>query len=461
MASREELRRLGAALNQRHTPEQMLDIWLPIVADRTRKGDAAKATTDAERVLADERAADVAKKKAAAVVGLAKRDLGDVEAARALLNVAVGGPGPKAAWQTPVAQALKELTDPTVYYLPRARELYEDGKYQEAMVSIAEARKVFPKHAGDFQALSGQIQLDIARAKGKLDPASPAVIEAKRDAEAAAAAGSAEGHYALGRIHEELGNLADAKAAYAKALAAHGDNDAAGARYRVALARVLKLQADKAAGGRAAAAALSLPVADLKRQPLLTLVLLVELGLQPGGGPEQDEATRLLKEVESVKDGPDTFMLKAQALALRGLWTPALKAYAAGLRPHVRRDYADGLAELIERHPALRRPAGMEPPNPLLAEINYAAGLRNYFARHYDDAEASFVKAIEYDNQDARYFYFLGLSRLGLGRTNDAEADFQEGAQLEVLNRPGREAVSTALERVQGPARQAVNRARP
>ena len=158
----------------------------------------------------------------------------------------------------------------------------------------------------------------MARAKGKLDAASPGVIEAKKDAEAAAAAGSAEGHYALGRINEELGNLAEAKAAYAKALAAHADNDEAGARYRLALARVLKLQGDKAAGGHAAAAGRGIPLADLKRQPLTTLLLLVELGVQPGAGPEEDQATKLLKEVENAKDGPDTFMLKAQALARAG-----------------------------------------------------------------------------------------------------------------------------------------------
>ena len=143
------------------------------------------------------------------------------------------------------------------------------------------------------------------------------------------------------------------------------------------------------------------------------------------------------------------------------MWTPALKTYAAGLRPHLRRDYADGLADLIERTPALRRPAAMDPPNPLLADATYASGLRHYFARRYGDAEAAFVKAIEYDNQDARYFYFLGLSRLALDKTTDADADFREGAQLELLNRPGREAVSTALERVQGSARQALNRVRP
>jgi tetratricopeptide (TPR) repeat protein len=462
MASRDEVKRLNLVLTQRRTPTEMLDVWLPILLDRSQKGAAEKAIVDTDRVRFDPATSPAAKKKALAVLGLARRDLGEAEAARPLLADALASP--KADWQPPVAQVLKELTDPNAYYVPRARELYKDGKVAEAYAVLAEARKLFPKDAAQFQALDSLIQLEIAldKGKGKIDPASPAVIEAKAAAQKAADAGNAEGHYALGRINEELGNLAEANISYAKALTAHPADDEAGARYRLARARVLKRQAAEKAGGRAAAPAGGIPTADGRRQTLTTLLLLVELGMQaPVAPPDADEATKLLDQVLNAKDGPDTFMLRAQALALKGLWTPALKTYATGLRAHVRRDYADGLADLIERHPALRRPPSMDPPNPLLAEANYATGLRHYFARRYGDAEAAFLKAIEYDNQDARYFYFLGLSRLPLNKAVDADADFREGAQLELLNRPGREAVSTALERVQGPARQEVNRVRP
>jgi hypothetical protein len=461
--SREQLKLLDAALGQRHTPEEMMDIWLPVLADRRGLGsEPAKAAADAQRVRNDGGATPVTKQKAAAVLGLARREEGDVEAARTLLTEAVGGAGPKAPWQGPAEKALKQLTDPTAYYLPTARFFYEEGHYKEAEGLLAQGARLFKgKEAASLLALRSTVLLAEARdkGKGKVDAADPLVAAAKKDAQAAADAGDAEGQYALGRISEELGNLADAKAAYAKALAAHAANDEAGARYRLALARVLKLQAEKPAGGRAAAR--GLPLDDMRRQPLLTLVLLAELGMQPGGGADQDEATRLLKEVESAKDGPDTFLLKAQAQALLGQWTPALKTYAAGLRAHVRRDYADVLADLVEHHPALRRPAALDPPNPLLADAYYAAGLRHYFAGRYTDAEESFTQAIQYDDQDARYFYFLGLSRLALGKATDAQNAFTDGAQLELLNRPGREAVSSALERVQGPARQAVNRARP
>jgi tetratricopeptide (TPR) repeat protein len=463
MASRDEIKRLGTVLAERRTPEQMVDVWLPIVADRTQKDVVAKAKEDADRVRSDDNAPPVARRKALAVLGFAQRNLGDLDAARTLLSEALAGPGPKAEWQTPVAAALKDLTDPTAHYLPRARALYEDGKNKEALDVLAEAAKLFPKEKDIvvLLPLRSLVQLELAREKGngKIDANDALIAAARKDAQTAAAAGDAEGHYALGRLEEDLGHLAEAKTAYAKALDAHKDDDAAGARYRLALARVLKLQGEKPRLGRAGPMR-SLPVADVRREPLLTLLLLTEIGMLPAG-PDEDEATRLLKEVESARDGPDTFMLKAQALALRGLWTPAVKVYAAGLRGRIRRDYADGLADLIEHHPGLRRPSSMEPPNPLLAEGSYATGLRHYFAHKYSDAESAFVKAIEYDNQDARYFYFLGLSRLAQDKRSDAEADFQEGAQLERQNRPGREAVSTALERIQGTARQAVNRYRP
>ncbi len=400
------------------------------------------------------------------MLGLAHRNLGEFDSARALLKEPASSTAiPRPEWAVTAASALKELTEPAAYYLPRARELYEEGKDQEALAALVQAATLFPKDAPALLPLRSLVRLDLARVKGKgkIEAADPLVVEARKDAETAATAGNAEGHYALGRIHEDLGDLANAKVSYAKALAAHGATDEAGLRYRVALARVLKLQAEKAGPGRAAAGPRSsaAALADARRQPLLTLLLLVELSFQAAPGPEQDAAGKLIDEVLAAKEGPDTFMLRAEALALKGLWTPALKTYAAGLRPHIRRDYADGLANLIDNHPALRRPSGMEPPNPVLAEARYATGLRNYFARKFVDAEASFASAIEADNQDARYFYFLGLSYLALNRRDDANADFEEGARLEEQNRPGRTAVSTSLERVQGPARQAVNRFRP
>jgi hypothetical protein len=111
--------------------------------------------------------------------------------------------------------------------------------------------------------------------------------------------------------------------------------------------------------------------------------------------------------------------------------------------------------------PALRRPESLEVANPLAAEQHYAIGLRLFNARDYAAAEKEFLAAVESDSQDARYYYFLGLSRLSLNKSTEAFEDFEQGARLEQQGRPGRRAVNAALERVQGGQRQAVNRYRP
>jgi TolA-binding protein len=122
-----------------------------------------------------------------------------------------------------------------------------------------------------------------------------------------------------------------------------------------------------------------------------------------------------------------------------------------------------GLKNLILRAAAngerpVKVPVVAGTPNPQDAEKHYAAGLSRYFRRRYSDAEAEFLQAIENDTQDARFFYFLGLSRFMQGKS--AADDFAQGAALERQDRPGLEAVSRALERIQGPERLIVNESR-
>jgi hypothetical protein len=134
-----------------------------------------------------------------------------------------------------------------------------------------------------------------------------------------------------------------------------------------------------------------------------------------------------------------------------------------------RNDVVQGVERVIEvarqngakGQSTARPPRSLAAPNPLLAEAHYAAGLRAYFDGRFVDAQSAFAGAVQADDQDARYFYFLGLSRLALDNRADANTNFAEGARLELENRPGRKVVSTALERVQGMARQALNRFRP
>ncbi len=93
-------------------------------------------------------------------------------------------------------------------------------------------------------------------------------------------------------------------------------------------------------------------------------------------------------------------------------------------------------------------------------EKDYANGVNFYFDGDYVSAERALTDAIANNNLDARYYYFLGLARLALGKTREAQEDLDQGAALERAGRPASPAVSAALERIQGVMRQAVNEAR-
>ncbi len=121
------------------------------------------------------------------------------------------------------------------------------------------------------------------------------------------------------------------------------------------------------------------------------------------------------------------------------------------------REYGNGLLYLVLNHPRLKRPDSLRTPNPAEAVRHFAGGLNFYFDRDYLNAEKSFLLAIENDTQDARYFYYLGLSRLAQNKRRDANDDFNQGAMLERLNRPAPAMVSESLERIQGPTRRIVN----
>jgi tetratricopeptide (TPR) repeat protein len=193
---------------------------------------------------------------------------------------------------------------------------------------------------------------------------------------------------------------------------------------------------------------------------MLTLTLqAVDL---PAGGSNAREAETLADEI--LKDDKAPFDARAQAYAVKGLYTRALEVYAKGLRETgvLAPAYANGLGEIIANFAEAKRPDSLRVPNPGEAERHYAAGLNFYFNRRYSDAEKEFLSAVENDNGDARYYYFLGLSRLAQGKRTAAE-DFDQGARLERAGRPDRGSVSRALERVQGSDRETLNgiRTRP
>ena len=457
-----KIAQLSTSLQERWQPEEMLPLWLLLLDEnRNRNGLAAQAARDAQRVLANPQATAEQKGEAEVVLGLAFRNTAKFGEAKKWLEAASSAVD-KGEWQVRARAALKDVSHPAAYFIAQAQALYDHGQMKAALDLLTRALTVLPeKEQGKLLAQRSLIELDAARSKtkGMLPLTEPLLIAARQDAEAAVKTEAAEGHYAAGRIAEELGQIDAAIVHYRAALAAHGGQmDAAGGRYRMALARVLLLPRE---------ARPALPAAPTGAVPKIgfedgkSLLLLLALGLQapllPGEEPGQEEAEKLADEVLKAPPGTVPFPVLAQALAIKGRWGQALQIYIEGIRPMLPREYGNGLLYLIQNDPRLKRPDSLRTPNPLEAEKHFAAGLNFYFERDYINAEKEFLLTIENDSQDARFFYFLGLSKLVQNRRRDAYADFSQGALLERLNRPAPAAVNEALERIQGPTRCIVN----
>ena len=84
----------------------------------------------------------------------------------------------------------------------------------------------------------------------------------------------------------------------------------------------------------------------------------------------------------------------------------------------------------------------------------YGIGVHAYFSQNYRKAYDDFTSAISAGSRDPRCYYFRGLSYLRLGREEDAQMDFQHGAELEAKDVNKFYNVPGALERVQGEDRQ-------
>jgi len=93
--------------------------------------------------------------------------------------------------------------------------------------------------------------------------------------------------------------------------------------------------------------------------------------------------------------------------------------------------------------------AGAEPA---ALTVAYGNGVHAFFSGDFASSHDELSSVIEAGSNDPRVHYFRGLAALKLGRMDEAEADFQQGANLEAEGRGAvsSHVVSRALERVQG-----------
>lgn len=458
--------RYRAELLQTRTPRQMLDVWAELMRDPRNADQADAALADARRVADDTSAEPATRAEAMAVEGLALRNQGKLAEARKRLDQAMKESGTaEGHWQVAAREALRELSDPNVYFLPQAARLASAGRVPEALAYLDRAAEVFPagsRQAGQVLALRAVMRLDLARAQAgsSLRAKDPAVIEARRDAEAAVAAGAvADGEYALGVAARETGDWAAAESGFRKALAAHPDPDAAGNRCRLALAAVLiqrshrprTTPADDATRDRTGQA-------PGERDERTVQVSRKEPANRASGADGGlDQAIELASQAIHAGDARG-YLIKAEALAKQERWNEALTEYLTGLGKLTPGGYAAGLRDVIENHPAFRMPVPLARSQPMTAEAHFMKGSRLYWAGRYTAAEDEFAEAVRQNPQDARYYYFLGLARLQGGRPADAYEAFRQGGQREAQGKPSSAEVGAALERVQGQVRRVLDR---
>lgn len=95
---------------------------------------------------------------------------------------------------------------------------------------------------------------------------------------------------------------------------------------------------------------------------------------------------------------------------------------------------------------------GAHAQDSVLADL-YGRGVHAYYSYQYDQAADYLVAAIDQGSQDPRVHYYLGLVFHATGRSQEAEAEFKRGAQLEATSTDRLFDVGRALQRVQGPIR--------
>lgn len=108
---------------------------------------------------------------------------------------------------------------------------------------------------------------------------------------------------------------------------------------------------------------------------------------------------------------------------------------------------------------AFALPATAGAQDDVLNEL-YGGGVHAFNSGDYVQAYNDLAMAVRSGSKDPRVFYYRGLTYLRLGRPQEAQADFKKAAAMEMADNDRFYPVSKSLERIQGSARQQIERYR-
>jgi Tetratricopeptide repeat len=455
--------RFQAQLADVRTPAQSLDLWLPALADRANKAEAAAALQDVERVQKATDASPEAQAKALAVKALALRNRGDFTGAREAFAQAQEHPGfaRDKPWGKFVASAADVMRNPAAF--AGITQPSASANPKNVIETIDNALKLFPPdtYAKDHARLLAQRSLAKLEADDLDGAAADAAAAVKNGA-------GVDGQLAQARVAEKQGNLNAAETAYREVMKTAPADSPARRQAQLGLARVLLRGSTKSAPKTTPAAATRGAKAVSSTHPSRPAPLsavLVTFHFAAPDDPEAnvDEALRLADMLIAQKEYLG-HIIKADALTKKGLYTEALSEYSTGVKrlKVLPPEYDGVLDRILTNHPALQRPSPTAGAvNPDLASQLFSDGAKLFFEQRYDRAEEVFAKAVSNNAQDARYLYFLGLARWQQGKRDVAVEDFKAAAALERQGHPASRVVSDSLERIQGDPRRTLNQYRP
>ena len=459
-------------LKESRQPGEMLDYWRTLMEKKGQGELEKKATEDVEKVMVDPAANPELKARAEVLKGIILKNQSKYVEAKALLEKGKAALNAgDIAWKLQADVALKEANDPVTHFVELSEKQESMNQIDESVNSLSKAIELSaqfsPKRRSELLADRCLMRIERALVKSKGKPLQlndPSLLAAAKDADEAVVAKTALAYYAKGRVAEVRGEIIDAIDFYRKAVNENKALDAQGIVYRIALARLLNSVLPTNIKPKEANVEKVGALEKKEPEMLTNLFALLLTGFYfqqpeivfPPESPKisPKESRKLADEILASPDAP--FDAKAQAYAIKGLPTKAIREYVIGLREKMGPIHFENLMKIIEDHPSLTNHNLGNQANPVEAERFYATGMALYFNKRYLEAEKAFMAAVENERQDARYQYYLGLSRLAQNKAEAAEA-FEAASKYEKLGRPSRAAVSTSLERVQGPQRQVLN----